>query len=277
MSAVIRSGGADPPYLRAVTLGHEGEAGAGAASDGRGDRDSPGDETGDGGNGCGGNGYADDLAAIATLDRLRFGPITVLAGDNGSGKSTVVEALAVAAGFNPEGGSRNLRFATNDTHSSLHERLVLEWTSRPSWGWFLRAETFYGMATHIEADDDPYGGIAHLFPDLHARSHGESFLSLIESRCIGPGLYLFDEPESALSIQGQMALSAIVGASVAAGGQFVIATHSPLLMALPGARLHELDAETGIAEVDLDDLTSTALWRRFFADPASFHARLLPE
>ncbi len=218
--------------------------------------------------------YPFELAAVDTLDRLTFAPITVLAGDNGSGKSTLVEAIAVAAGFNPEGGSRNLNFATHSTHSALHERLVLRWNSRPRWGWFLRAETFYGMASHITEDDDPVAGVAHIFPDLHNRSHGESFLTLAESRFTGRGLYLFDEPESALSIQGLMRLCVLINQSVAKGSQFIISTHSPLLMALPDAAVYELDADNGIEATTFDDLGSTVLWRRFFDDPATFHQLL---
>lgn len=222
-----------------------------------------------------GPGYPFDLAAVQTLDRLRFGPVTVLAGDNGTGKSTIVEAIAVAAGFNAEGGSRNLRFNTFDTHSPLHEQLTLSWNSRPRWGWFLRAETFYGMASHIAADDDPYGGVAHIFPDLHNRSHGESFLDLARSRFTGRGLYMLDEPESALSNRGQMELIAVMAESLAQGSQFIISTHSPLLMAYPGAALYELDAEVGIEPTSFDDLEATNLWRRFFNDPASFYKMIL--
>lgn len=219
--------------------------------------------------------YPLNLAAVAMIDRLEFGQVTVLAGDNGSGKSTVVEAIAVAGGFNPEGGSRNLNFKTNDTHSELHEHLTLEWTSTPRWGWFLRAETFYGMASHIEADDDPYAGVKHIFPDLHNRSHGQSFIELASDRFTGKGLYLFDEPESALSFQGQMTLALIMAESIAAGSQFIIATHSPLLMAYPGAVVYEFDGDHGIERVDFQDLDATALWSRFFADPAMFYQRLL--
>src|SRR5688572_12897240 len=108
-------------------------------------------------------GYPFDLAAVRGLAEIEFAMVTTLVGDNGSGKSTLIEALAVAAGFNPEGGSRNLSFETHHTHSALHEHLQLEWNSRPRWGWFLRAETFYGMATHIANDNDPRTGVANLF------------------------------------------------------------------------------------------------------------------
>ncbi len=221
--------------------------------------------------------YLDDLPAVRDLDTLEFGAVTVLAGDNGSGKSTLVEAIAVAAGFNAEGGSRNLDFSTFDTHSGLHDRLVLRWNRRPRWGWFLRAETFYGMASHITADDDPFGGLKHIFPDLHGQSHGETFLALAESRFTGAGLYFFDEPESALSIQGQMRLLAIVRRSLRAGSQFVIATHSPVFQSIPGAKVWHVDRDEGLRSTSFEDLTSTLLWRRFLADPSSFHERLIGE
>ncbi len=131
------------------------------------------------------------------------------------------------------------------------------------------------MASHITQDDDPVAGVALIFPDLHNRSHGESFLTQAESRFTGRGLYLFDEPESALSVHGLMRLSALINQSVAKGSQFIISTHSPLLMALPDAAIYELDASTGIGLRDFDDLTSTVLWRRFFDDPRSFHNKLL--
>ncbi len=129
-----------------------------------------------------GEGYSLSLPAVRALSGIEFAPVTVLVGDNGTGKSTVVEALAVAAGFNAEGGSRNLRFETYATHSDLADHLTLRWERRPKWGWFLRAETFYGMASHIHTDDDPMTGVKALFPDLHNRSHGESFLTLIRAR-----------------------------------------------------------------------------------------------
>lgn len=216
------------------------------------------------------NAYVWDLPAVKTLESLEFGAVTVLAGDNGTGKSTLVEAIAVAAGFNPEGGSRNLMFTTHDTHSALCDRLLLEWRKRPKWGWFLRAETFYGMATHITLDDDPYSGLAAIFPDLHNRSHGESFLELARSRFTGKGLYIFDEPESALSIQGQIALGQIMRDSIAKGSQFIVSTHSPLMMAWPQATIYEITAETGLARVEWNELAASKLWSEFTANPALF-------
>ncbi len=215
--------------------------------------------------------YALELAAVQTLDQLRFGSVTVLAGNNGAGKSTVLEAIAIAAGFNPEGGSRNLNFSTHNTHSDLADHLVLEWGRQPRWGWFLRAETFYGMASHIENDEY----LAPTFPQFHHRSHGESFLDLATSRFTGVGLYLLDEPESALSVQGLMSLCGVINKSLAKGSQFIISTHSPLLMAFANAKVFELDATSGISEATFESLESTVLWRRFFADPNAFHQNVL--
>jgi predicted ATPase len=215
------------------------------------------------------------LPAVRHIGRVKFGNVTMLVGDNGTGKSTVVEAIAVAGGFNAEGGSRNLRFATHQTHSALHEHLELRWSTRPSWGWFLRAETFYGMATHI-ATDDPAYGITRMFPDFHAESHGESFLDLALNRFLRPGLYLLDEPEAALSLQGQWKLLRIMQTAVGAGAQFILATHSPALMAFPDACLYELD-ESGVRAAAYDDLTVVQLWRRFLDHPDSVLRHLLDE
>ena len=209
-------------------------------------------------------GYPFDLPALHDLD-LDFGTVTVLVGDNGSGKSTVIEAIAVAAGFNAEGGGRNLRFETFATHSGLHEHLQSSWKSRPRWGWSLHAETFYGMASHIARDTGPHG-IASMFPDLHGRSHGQSFLTLIETRFATSGLYVMDEPESALSFHGQLQLLRAIHDGAVAGSQFITATHSPMLMCAAGATVFEF-SDAGISRTRYDDLEVVQLWRTFLAAP----------
>jgi predicted ATPase len=216
------------------------------------------------------DGFPFELEAVCQIATIEFAPVTVLVGDNGTGKSTIVEALALVAEFNAEGGGRNLRFATRSTHSSLHEHLAPRWKKRPAWGWFLRAETFYGMASHISRDND----LGEVFPDLHEESHGESFLDLAQERFQQPGFYVLDEPEAALSMRGQMVLARLIAESTTAGAQFVIATHSPFLMAYPQAAIYELTA-TGIERTAFDDLPAVALWRRFLDDPASYYERLL--
>jgi len=190
--------------------------------------------------------YPFDLPAVARLDRLVFAePVTFLVGENGSGKSTILEAIAVALGFNAEGGSRNFRFGTRDSHSELHAYLrPVRGVSRPRDGYFLRAESLFNVATEIEhLDAVPGSGppIAASYGSrpLHEQSHGESFLALIQHRFGGSGLYLLDEPEAALSPMRQLALLSILYDLVQRHSQFIIATHSPILLAYPGAGIYE--------------------------------------
>lgn len=208
-------------------------------------------------------------------------PVTFLVGENGTGKSTLVEATAVAAGFNPEGGSRSFRFTTRASESSLGEHLVLRWGRKPRTGFFLRAESYYNVASEIERlDQDPgsppllpaYGGTSP-----HERSHGESFLDLVTHRFGPGGLYLLDEPEAALSVRGCLALLARLSELATQGSQILVATHSPILLALPGARIVEID-EDGTAEtVDYDQALPVRLTRDFLAAPEKFLHHLLDE
>ncbi|MGH3693933.1 MAG: AAA family ATPase [Pseudonocardiaceae bacterium] len=222
--------------------------------------------------------YPFDLPVVRWLSRaegLDLGrSMTFLVGDNGTGKSTLVEALAVAAGFNAEGGSQSFRFATRATESSLGDHVVLRWGRKPRTGYFLRAESFYNVATEIERlDADPdsppllpaYGGVS-----LHARSHGESFLDLVIHRFGPNGLYLLDEPEAALSARGCLALVRRIGELVARGSQFIVATHSPILLAVPNARILQIDTDGAIEQVDYDAAEPVTLTRGFLADPARF-------
>ena len=194
-----------------------------------------------GGNFAGEDQYLEDIPAIEGLSLLEFHqPVTFLVGENGTGKSTLLEAVALALGFNPEGGSRNFSFSTRDTHSGLHNYLRLHrGPYRPKDGFFLRAESFYDTATEVERLADSglssssdflqgYGG-----KSLHHQSHGESFLSLVHSRFRGQGIYLLDEPEAALSPARQLTLLAEIHRLVEDGSQLLIATHSPILMAYP--------------------------------------------
>lgn len=187
--------------------------------------------------------YPFSLAAVRHLDKLTPHPaVTFIVGENGTGKSTLLEAIAVAWGFNPEGGTRNFRFSTRASHSSLHQylRLVKSYR-RPKDGFFLRAESFFNVATEIEhLDEGPrgppiinsYGGRS-----LHQQSHGESFFALVMHRFGGSGLYILDEPEAALSPTRQMALLSRIHGLVQQDSQFIIATHSPIVMAYPNAQI----------------------------------------
>ncbi|BBH69576.1 hypothetical protein ACTI_62610 [Actinoplanes sp. OR16] len=227
-----------------------------------------------------GDGYPFDLPVVRDLrDRggLRLtSPVTLLAGDNGSGKSTLIEAIAVAAGFNAEGGTTAFRFATRASESVLGAHLTLSRTPgrRPRTGFFLRAESFYNVATEIDdlRATGSYGGRS-----LHERSHGESFLDLAAHRFGPAGLYLLDEPEAALSVNGCLALMVHIAELVAAGSQFIVATHSPILLACPDATIVEIGPGGLISEVDYDQAEAVALTRTFLADPQRMLRRLLQE
>ena len=208
--------------------------------------------------------YPFSLPAVRGLSRLELtSPVTMLVGENGSGKSTLLEAIATAWGFNPEGGTLNFRFATRESHSTLHEFMVLEkGVGRPRDGFFLRAESFYNVATQIDGLGvaRSYGGRS-----LHEQSHGESFLTLVLERFGGNGLYVLDEPEAALSPSRQLALLVRIRDLVTAGSQFIIATHSPLLLAYPGAVILSLDGDA-VEEVAYEETEHFQVSRRFLLD-----------
>lgn len=210
------------------------------------------------------DGYPFDLPAVRSLP-MRLSPgATVLVGENGSGKSTLIEGLAVAAGFNPEGGSGQVAFETMTSHSNLADHLRLRWSPRLQPGWFLRAESFYNVASFR---DRSRGG--RPLPSYHEMSHGESFLAVARDWFVQPRLFVLDEPEAALSFTGQLALVQAILDGIAAGAQFVLATHSPLLMALPGAHVFEL-AGSALIERSYDDLEVVAMWRSFLDSPERF-------
>ncbi len=224
-----------------------------------------------------GNEYPFSISAVAALAQFKKGlplhpRITFFVGENGSGKSTLMEAIAVAAGFNPEGGSKHFNFSTRASHSKLHGALRLVRTAkRPSTGFFLRAESFFNVATSIDAlgVTDAYGGRS-----LHEQSHGESFLALLQHRFGPRGLYLLDEPESALSPRRQLAVLALLHRLMERESQLVIATHSPILLALPGALIYEL-SERGIQPIAYEDTDQFQITKSFTADPATFLEMLL--
>ena len=205
-------------------------------------------------------------------NELRFDrPVTFLVGENGSGKSTLLEAIAVACGFNPEGGTRNFRFATRETHSELGEYLTPVRKGYHRDGFFLRAESFYNVASNIDEMDeggglgakviDSYGGVS-----LHRQSHGESFLALVKNRFGGEGLYLLDEPEAALSPSRLLTLLCEVHRLVEHDSQLIIATHSPILMTYSDARLYQL-GEEGVQTVDYRETEHYQLTKRFLDEP----------
>jgi predicted ATPase len=222
--------------------------------------------------------YPFNIPAIRGLHDLALDPqVTLFAGENGSGKSTLIEAIAVAAGFNPEGGSRNVMVSTRASHSVLHQYVrLVRGTRRPKTGFFLRAESFFNVATYIEDLRDP--GIARAYGPvpLHERSHGESFLSLITHRFGPNGLYVLDEPEAALSVRGNLALMRRMHDLVAEGAQFIVSTHSPILLGFPNATIYVL-SETGITESSYEDLEMIELTRAFLRDREGFFRHLFAD
>lgn len=231
------------------------------------------------------SGYPFDLPVVSGLrasDGLELtAGVTFLIGDNGSGKSTLIEGIAVAAGFNAEGGSRSFRFATRATESSLGRYLTLRRSpGRERSSFFLRAESFYNVATEIEElEKAGPPGLLHAYggKSLHQRSHGESFLDLINHRFGPHGLYLLDEPEAALSPKGLLAAVRRIHDLTDAGSQFLIATHSPILLALPRARIVEIDTAGRLSTVHYDDAEPVAVTRGFLQDPERMLRHLLSD
>jgi predicted ATPase len=216
--------------------------------------------------------YPFGLAAVAALPLALTAPVTVLVGENGAGKSTLLEAIAVEAGFNPEGGSGHVTFDGTPTHSALHRSLTLSWSPhRLPLGWFLRAESFYNVATHREANPGPRHETSY-----HQMSHGESFLDVARDWFDRPSFFVLDEPEAGLSFGSQLALIAAIGRGVAAGGQFVMATHSPVLMAVPGADVLQLGPD-GIERCAYEDLETVRIWTSFLETPDLFLRHLGPD
>lgn len=225
--------------------------------------------------------YAFRIPAIARLKRLEFRrSVTFFVGENGSGKSTLLEAIAVAWGFNPEGGSRNFRFASRDTHSGLYRALRLVRSPEiPEDGYFLRAESLYNMASYVdEMEDDPQTSSYLQYvggKSLHGQSHGESLLALAKNRFWGRGLYLLDEPESALSPMRQLAFLTLMHDLVSRGGQLIVATHSPILMAYPKADILRFDGPDGVERVDYRDTEHYRITREFLSAPERMLSVLL--
>ena len=204
--------------------------------------------------------------------------VTFFVGENGSGKSTLLEAVAVAYGFNAEGGSKNFNFETSNTHSDLYKYLILSKEAFAKDGFFLRAESFYNVATNIDDLDEgtstlfqSYGGIS-----MHEQSHGESFLALVQNRFRGKGLYILDEPEAALSPTRLMSLMVEIDRLIRNDSQFIIATHSPILMSFPNAQIYQI-GDDGIESVSYENTEHYQLTKMFLDDPERMLNQLLTD
>jgi predicted ATPase len=220
-----------------------------------------------------GTGFPFDVPAVADVARLRLdAAVTLLAGDNGTGKSTLIEALAAAIGFAAEGGElERLGQRPAVPHAVYGGALApILGENKPRTGYFLRAESFFNIAAFIDSNDT-FAPDLSLYGDvpLHRQSHGESFLALATNRFGGESLYILDEPEAALSVTGALTLLAAITAAARAGAQFVIATHSPIVLACPGARIYQLD-EDGIAPCEYDDLDAVRFTRGFLDAPERY-------
>lgn len=209
--------------------------------------------------------YPFNVPAISNTTRLDFAqPLTLFCGENGTGKSTLLEAISIAWGLNPEGGSKNYRFSVQDTHSELYRYITLQRAIyKPKDSFFVRSDTMFNLISEMdELGDDGryYGGRS-----LHRRSHGEGILTLVSQRFRGSGFYVLDEPETGLSQSGQMALLGEILRLANGGAQFIIATHSPILLAAPQACIYQFDE--GVSQVGVEETLEWIMLERFFRDP----------
>ena len=218
--------------------------------------------------------YLRNIDAFHGVKDIHFQkPVTFFVGENGSGKSTLLEAMAIADGFNPEGGTRNYSFSTYDSHSEMHEAIRLSRSAKAKWGYFLRAESFYNVATKEEEySKGPCGQPM----ELHKKSHGESFLAMVQNTFEGQGLYFLDEPEAALSPQRQLTLLLEIDRCRKDGAQFFIATHSPILLGLPDAEILTFD-DGQIHPCEYEETESFRITELFIRDREYLLEKLLKD
>lgn len=222
--------------------------------------------------------YPFNIEVIKNLNTIKIdSPVTFLVGEKGIGKSTLIEAIAVSVGLNAEGGSQNFNFSTKNTHSILSEYLIVSRLNKPKTKFFLRAESFYNVASEIERISEEsnqplyniYGG------NLHECSHGESFIKLVQNRFYDHGLYILDEPEAALSPQRQMSLLCLIDDLVKSGSQFIIATHSPILISYRLGKI--LNLNDNFNEVKYEDTEIYKTYKMYLDNPYGMQQKLFDE
>lgn len=215
-----------------------------------------------------------NIPFLKHFDTLKFHKnVTFLVGENGIGKSTLIESIAEGLGLSSEGGTKNFNLKTHqNTSDSLHPYFNFSMSYlKPKDYYFLRAESFYNVASYMDEVNylKSYGG-----KSLHQQSHGESFLAVLKNKLKGEGLYILDEPESALSPQGQLNAIAIIDKLVKSDSQFIIATHSPILLAYPNAKIIQID-ENGLTQLQLEDTDHYRLYSAFFKNPKGLIGRII--
>ena len=221
------------------------------------------------------NKYPFNIKCLRSFDELKIdNSVTFFYGENGVGKSTLLEAIAINLGLNPEGGSNNMQFSNYDDYSELYKYLVISKFRVPKTKFFLRAESFFNVASNISNNGDlvqtTYGG-----EDLHSCSHGESFLKLVEHRFWDKGLYILDEPESALSPQRQMTLLCYLHNLAKNGSQFIIATHSPILLSYKYGKIYDMNNIFKV--IKYEDTEVYKIYKDFLSNPYGMQNVLFEE
>ena len=225
--------------------------------------------------------YPFNVQCLSNFEELKIdNSVTLFYGENGVGKSTLIEAIAIALGLNPEGGSNNMHFSNYDDYSDLYKYLTISKFGLPKTKFFLRAESFYNTASSIHNDyntsDGVKGEIDYLYGgDLHACSHGESFLKLVENRFWDNGLYILDEPEAALSPQRQMTLLCYIHDLAKKGSQFIIATHSPILLSYKYGKI--IDMNNDMEKIKYEDTEVYKIYKDFLNNPYGMQKILFEE